>query len=93
MDYKYFEFWTEEKLWELRKEIVINSLYYDDYENSFGIPKRICCDFFDGFLEYCWIIEAETENGLTDWKDIYNKYDNAEALWNYFCGVEYPFGE
>ena len=26
-------------------------------------------------------------------EDIYNKYDNAEALWDYFYSVEYPFGE
>lgn len=92
MDYKDFEFWSQEKLWELRKEICLGSMYYSDYENSFGIPKEDCCAFFDGFIDDCWNIEGEKENGLTDYQDVYNKYDNAEALWNYFYSVEYPFG-
>ena len=35
MNYKDFEFWTKEKLWKLRKEICLGSLYLHDYENSF----------------------------------------------------------
>lgn len=93
MDYKDFEFWDKEKLWKLRTEICLGSLYYSDYENSFGIPEEDCCAFFDGFIDLCFIMESERENGLTDYQDVYNKYDNAEALWNYFYSVEYPFGE
>lgn len=93
MDYRDFDFWNEEKLWELRKEICLGSMYYSNYENSFDIPKKVCCDFFDGFIDLCFIMESESKNGLTKLEDIYNKYDNAEALWNYFCAVEYPFGE
>ena len=93
MDYKYVEFWTDEKLWELRKEILLGSLCYDDYENSFDIPIKKCFNFFEGFIDLCFIMESESKNGLTKLEDIYNKYDNAEALWNYFCSVEYPFGE
>ena len=93
MDYKNFEFWNEEKLWKLRKEVLLGSLYYDDYENSFGIPVKVCCNFFDGFIEWCFIVESEYENGLNKFEDIYNKYDNVNELWDYFCGLEYPFGE
>ena len=93
MNYKDFDFWTMGKLWKLRKEIVLGSMYYSDYENSFGIPEKACCDFFDGFVEWCFIIESEKENGLTEYEDIYKKYDNAVELWDYFYGMEYPFGE
>lgn len=93
MNYKEFDFWCKEKLWELRKEIILGSMYYSDYDNSFNIPRRTCFSFFDGFVEYCFIIENENENGLTEYDDIYNKYDNADELWNYFYGLEFPFGK
>ena len=93
INYKDFEFWNKEKLWKLRKEICLGSLYINHYENSYGIPEKVCCDFFDGFIEDCWNIESEEENGLTEWKDILNKYDNAESLWDYFYGMECPFGD
>ena len=93
MDFKDFEFWSKEKLWKLRKEICLGSMYYSDYENSFGIPEKTCLEFFDGFIDLCFIMESESKNGLTKYEDIYNKYDNAEALWDYFYSVEYPFGE
>lgn len=93
MDYKNFDFWNKEKLWKLRREILLGSLCYDDYENSFGIPIRVCFNFFDGFIEWCFIVESEYENGLNKFEDIYNKYDNADELWDYFYGLEYPFGE
>ena len=93
MDYRDFDFWNEEKLWKLRKEICLGSMYYSDYENSFGIPKKVCCDFFDSFIDLCFFMESEENNDSTNLKYIYNKYDNAESLWNYFFAVEYPFGE
>ena len=92
MNYRDFKSWNIERLWELRKEICLGSMYYDDYENSFGVPKDICHDFFDGFIEMCFLMENEFENGLTKLEDIYDKYDNANDLWNYFYNIEYPFG-
>ena len=93
MDYKDYKFWNKEKLWKLRKEIVLGSLFYNDYKNSFDIPEKACFNFFDSFMEYCWDIESEEENGLTEWEDVINKYDNKDELWNYFYGMEYPFGD
>lgn len=92
MNYKDFDFWNKEKLWKLRKEVCLGSLYFSDYENSFDVPVHVCSYFFDGFIEYCFIVEEENENGLTVLQDIYDKYDNADELWDYFCGIEYPFG-
>lgn len=93
MDYKDFEFWSKEKLWKLRKEICLGSMYYSDYENSFDIPKKVCCDFFDGFIDLCFIMEENESEDVIELDYIYDKYDNAEALWDYFYSMEYPFGE
>lgn len=41
----------EEYLWELRQEIVLGSLYYADYRNSFGIDEHKVCDFFTSFWD------------------------------------------
>ena len=43
---------TQAQLWKLRLEIVLNSLYYSDYENSLGLDRRVVAAFFDGFLEF-----------------------------------------
>ena len=91
MNYKNFEFWNKEKLWKLRNEICFGSMFYNNYRNSFDIPEKICFYFFDGFIDCCTIIENEKANGLKKHADICNKYDNADELWNYFCGLEYPF--
>lgn len=95
MNYKNYDLWTKEKLWKLRKEICIGSLFYNDYKNSFGIPEKDCCSFFDSFIEDCWMIEDEKENEadkITKLEDLYAKYDNPDALWDYFYSMEYPFG-
>lgn len=43
---------TQEQLWKLRRQIVLGSLYYSDYINTFGIDRHLVCDFFDSFLSY-----------------------------------------
>lgn len=40
-----------EYLWELRQEIVLGSLYYADYRNSFGIDEHKVRDFFTSFWD------------------------------------------
>ena len=37
---------------KLRKQIVLNSLYVSDYENSYGIDPHVVQNYFDGFVEY-----------------------------------------
>ena len=93
INYKDFEFWDMEKLWKLRGEICLGSLFLKDYKNSFGIPTGDCSNFFDGFLDDCFDIEIEEGrgDGITI-QTIYELYDNKESLWDYFSGVEYPFG-
>ena len=89
--YKNFKFWNKTKLWNLRNEIVLNSLYISDYENSFGIPAAIVCEFFDSYISY--LDELMTENGeCLPIDDFFNKYDTKENLWNWwYCYDICPF--
>ena len=81
---------TQAQLWRLRLEIVLNSLYYSDYENSLGLDRRVVAAFFDGFLEFVEEEMKEDIPGFTD-SDFFRHlpaYDNSEYLWQYFCGFE-----
>lgn len=43
LTYKQFE--------QLRGEIVLNSIFINDYSNSLGINPHKVCDFFDSYLD------------------------------------------
>lgn len=43
---------TFEDIRELRKQIVLNSLFVSDYENSFDFDAYEVCDFFDGYMDF-----------------------------------------
>lgn len=85
---KKFEDFSKEDLWKLRCEVSVNSLYYSDYHNSFGLDTHSVCDFFDGWLDF--IKEQMMEDGHKDagdkFFDYFDQYDNAETLeqW-YYC--------
>jgi len=81
---------AKEDLWKLRQEIVLNSLYYSDYRNSFGITTHSCCDFFDGYIEDLKDMMIMDIGTYDDSK--FSEYDNAEHLeqW-YYCFETEPF--
>ena len=66
----------------------MNSLYYSDFDNSFGLDNRSVSDFFEGWLDF--IKEQMEEDGHKDagnkFFDYFDQYDNAETLeqW-YYC--------
>ena len=76
---------TREELRDLRNEIVLNSLYTSDYENTHHILPRDAQNFFDGYVEYLY--ELAEENGeKPDIEDLCIKYDNPDNLENwYYC--------
>lgn len=81
---------TQEQLWKLRRQIVLGSLYYSDYINTFGIDRHLVCDFFDSFLSY--VAELMQED-ILDYDDHHffqhlRSYDNAERLWDWYCCYE-----
>lgn len=82
---KNFENLTLAELVKLRKEIVLNSLYISDYDNSFGFNPNHICTFFDGYVSY--LEELAEEDGYTEWDNIFkmfNLYDTEENLYAWF---------
>ena len=70
------------QLWELRKQITLNSIYVADYVNSFGFDERDISNFFLGYVEY-----LEEEYG-DNWKE----YDNKETLEQWYdCCEDYAW--
>lgn len=68
-------------LWQLRTEIVLNSVFMSDYQNSFGFTTQSVLEFFDGYMSY--LEELMTEDGVSD-SDVFNvldKYDTIDNLW------------
>ena len=79
---------TKEQLWKLRQEIVLGSLYINDYKNSFGIDPQAVRDFFDSFIEDA---QQDDEGNYNNRKT--EEFDNAEELYNYYMTCENPFGD
>lgn len=69
---------TKKELKQLRKEIVLNSIFIKDYSNSFGIDPEKVCNFFDGYLE-----DLSDKYNTRD-LDIILKHDNIANLWSYY---------
>ena len=82
---------TKESLWELRKEITLNSLFTNDFENSFGIPAKECQDFFDGYMKDLEDMAEDTNIEFGVFLDAFD-LDSPDALWDYYNSVENAFG-
>ena len=80
---------TKENLWKLRKEIVLNSSYLSDYENSFGIDKEDLFYFFEGYLEDLeYLMEENIENYFDEmFFDYLGEYDTEDNLYNYYLDI------
>ena len=74
---------TPDDLAQLRKEVVLNSLYYTDYRNSFGIDCHSASLFFDSYLSF--ISEMAEEDGF--------KWDYAEPGSTYYREGYHTWGE
>lgn len=79
---------TKEQLWKLRQEIVLGSLYTDDYKNSFNINPENVAAFFDSFIEDA---QRDDEGNYNERKT--DEFDNPDDLYNYYLSCENPFGE
>lgn len=82
---KTFEDLTKEELWQLRQEVVVNSVFTAHYTNSFGFNASDICSFFDGYYDYLRELADEDDNDclITDGL-IYDKYDNQDNLESWF---------
>ena len=80
------------QLERLRKEIVFNSLYTTDYENSLNICPINVQDFFDGYLEYLFDLQMEDEEyGIEQDIAYYDTSNNLENWYNCFEDDPLPF--
>ena len=78
---KRLEDFTSEDLAQFRSEICLNSLFYTDYENSFGINRNSASLFFDSYLSF--ICELAAEDGFK-WDFPMNGYPKPEHSWEEF---------
>lgn len=75
---------SNEEMLQLRKQIVLNSLYFDDYENTLGVDVREAHDWFDGYMND--VYQRAIDDGVTDeefGKDFFgmiDRYDTDEFL-------------
>ena len=78
------------QLKRLRSDIILNSLFIDDYKNRYEIDPHIVCDFFDGYMSYLGELEQEKYGKeLEDIEDFYKEFDNIENLWDWYCSIEW----
>ena len=88
---KRFENFTKEDLQSLRNEIVLNSLFVSDYNNSFGISAKSVCDFFDSYMEFLSELAFEDNfkignpsKGMHTYDEFFDKYDTIDNLENWY---------
>ena len=82
---------TENELWALRLEIVLNSLFVADYQNSFGYTPQSVCDFFDGYMDYLDELATEKYGSDRSLEQVFS-FDNAKNLHDWYdCFDHCPF--
>ena len=80
---KAFEDLTSAELSQLRKEVILNSVFIYDYSNSFGFNPWDIGSFFDGYVSY--LEELAEEDGFEGVGLCFlEKYDTEENLYSWF---------
>ena len=79
---------SKKDLQVLRNEILLNSLFISNYENSFGLDPWEVNEFFDGYLDYLEDLMLENDCSDENYFDNLEKYDTLENLWNYYNELE-----
>ena len=91
---KRFEDLTRRDLIKLRKEIVLNSLFISDYENSFGFSPKSVNLFFDSYISFLDELAEEDNFNTDDINKFFNKYDTIDNLENWYnCYEDFDWVE
>ena len=91
---KKFEDLTREDLAKLRSEIVLNSLYISDYENSFGFSAKSVNLFFDSYVSFLDELAEEDGVVIEDTFKFFDKYDTIDNLESWFnCYEDFDWVE
>ena len=79
---------TVNQLKQLRSEIVLCSLYMDDYNNSF-MTKEAASILFDGYAEYLQELMFEEVENFNDsnYFEFLDMFDNIETLEAYYLNT------
>lgn len=88
---------SKNELSQLRKEIVIGSIYLSDYNNSFNIKPKYVMDLFDGFVEDTWdkilnyrddYFSDEKYKNMSD-DDLFKlEIEDIDSLYDYYTSIE-----
>lgn len=81
---RHIEDLSAEELQKLRKEITIGSIYFDDYNNSFGVDKYEVSDWCDEYIKY---LQSLCGGGDVDLSVAYEK-DTIETFVNFMMNKE-----
>lgn len=99
---------TREDLAKFRSEICLNSMYYSDYRNSFGITKECASLFFDSYLSFISDLASEDgfkwdyaepastyyQEGYHTWEEFLKEYDTTDNLENWLgCYEDFSWVE
>lgn len=82
---------TLEQLNQLRREIVLDSVFVSDYDNTLGLDANEVCNFFGGYCEYLWEIAEEREIKNLSFFEIVKLFDNSKNLenwWLCYVGIQ-----
>lgn len=79
------------QLWKLRQEVIVNSIFISDYNNSFGIDPDEVCDFFASWLDDIEDqLKEEIKGYCSDnFFNYFPKYDNYKCLKKYALSFEW----
>ena len=91
---KRLEDFTREDLAKFRSEICLNSMFYSDFRNSFGIDEHSASLFFDSYIDFICELAAEDDfkwdyekpgskyykEGNHTWEEFLEKYDTFLGL-------------
>ena len=82
---------TKQELQQLRNEITLNSLYTSDYNNSFNIDPRQVQDFFDSWLECCYLDDEEYLSEFDNnqyYDELFKIANNIDTLYDYYISFD-----
>ncbi len=84
---KPFEKLTKDELWEIRQGIILNSMFYHDYQNEYGIKNETLYSFFESYFSYiCELADELYENSNIE--IVIKEFDNKENLYSWYCNYD-----